>query len=92
MATAPLPARIIEKGLVSDRVVIDTLVAKYADHSPLYRQSVILLRDAGIDISRATLCGWVMTVGELLTPLAGAMRSELLAGSYIQADETTVDV
>jgi len=50
------------------------------------------LRDAGIDISRATLCGWVMTVGELLTPLVGVMRSELLAGSYIQADETTVDV
>ena len=92
VATAPVPERIIEKGLVSDRVVIDTIVAKYADHNPLYRQSVILLRDAGIDISRATLCGWVMTVGELLIPLVGAMRSELLAGSYIQADETTVDV
>jgi len=92
VATAPVPERIIEKGLVSDRVVIDTIVAKYADHSPLYRQSVILLRDAGIDISRATLCGWVMTVGELLTPLVGVMRGELLAGSYIQADETTVDV
>ncbi|EQD56628.1 Transposase, IS66, partial [mine drainage metagenome] len=68
-----MPERIIEKGLVSDRVVIDTLIAKYADHSPLYRQSVILLRDAGIDIGRATLCGWVMTVGELLTPPVGVM-------------------
>ena len=29
---APLPARIIEKGLASDRVVIDTVVSKYADH------------------------------------------------------------
>src|SRR5260370_30895042 len=36
--------------------------------------------------------GWVMTVGEMLTPVVGAMRHELLAGSYIQADETTVDV
>ena len=47
VATAPVPERIIEKGLVSDRVVIDTIVAKYSDHNPLYRQSVILLRDAG---------------------------------------------
>ena len=28
----------------------------------------------------------------MLTPVAAAMRRELLAGSYIQADETRVDV
>jgi transposase len=92
VAMAPLPVRIIARSLVSDRIIIDTIVGKYADHNPLYRQSVIFLRDAGIDISRATMCGWVMTVGELLAPVVGAMRRELLAGSYIQADETTVDV
>jgi transposase len=92
VATAPLPVRIIDKSLVSDRIIIDTIVGKYADHNPLYRQSVILLRDAGIDISRATMCGWVMTVGEMLMPLVAAMRRELLAGSYIQADETTIHV
>ncbi len=92
VAMAPLPVRIIDKSLVSDRIIIDTLVGKYADHNPLYRQSVIFLRDAGIDISRATMCGWMMTVGEMLAPVVGAMRCELLAGSYIQADETTVDV
>jgi transposase len=92
VAMAPLPVRIIPKSLVSDRIIIDTIVGKYANHCPLYRQSVIFLRDAGIDISRATMCGWVMTVGEMLAPVVGAMRRELLAGSYIQADETTVDV
>jgi transposase len=54
---APLPARIIEKGLASDRVVIDTVVRKYSDHLPLFRQSVILEREAGLVISRATLDG-----------------------------------
>jgi transposase len=92
VAVAPLPVRIIAKSLVSDQIIIDTIVGKYANHSPLYRQSVILRRDAGIDISRATMCGWVMTVGEMLAPVVGAMRRELLAGTYIQADETTVDV
>lgn len=89
---APLPARIIDKSLVSDQIIIDTIVSKYADHSPLYRQSAMLLRDVGVDISRATMCGWVMRVGEMLQPVVGAMRKELLAGSYIQADETPVDV
>ena len=89
---APLPTRIIDKSLVSDGVIIDTVVNKYCDHSPLYRQSVALLRDAGIDISRATMCGWVMTIGEMLMPVAKAMRRQLLAGTYIQADETPVDV
>jgi transposase len=92
VTTAPAPARIIEKSLVSDRVVIDTVVAKYADHLPLYRQSAMLARDAEVAISRATLTGWVMRVGELLTPLVERMRRELLAGSYLQADEPPVDV
>jgi len=92
VAAAPAPARIVEKGLVSDRVVIDTVVAKYSDHLPLYRQSAILEREAGVEISRATMDGWVMHVGELLIPIVEAMRRELVSGSYIQADETTVDV
>jgi transposase len=92
VVAAPAPARIIEKSLVSDRVVIDTVIAKYSDHLPLYRQSVILQRDAGVEITRATLDGWVMRVGELLIPIVDVMRRELLGGTYIQADETPVDV
>jgi transposase len=92
VSAAPLPARIIEKSLVSDRVVIDTLVSKYCDHLPLYRQSAILEREAGVAISRATMDGWVMRVGDLLTPVATAMGRELVGGGYIQADETPVPV
>jgi transposase len=92
VVAAPAPERIIEKSLVSDRVVIDTVVAKYSDHLPLYRQSAILQREAGVEIGRATLDGWVMRVGELLIPMVDVMRRELLGGSYIQADETPVDV
>jgi hypothetical protein len=33
-----------------------------------------------------------MTVGQLLIPLTGVMRNELLGEGYIQADETPVDV
>jgi transposase len=92
VVAAPLPARIIEKSLASDQVIIDAIISKYGDHCPLYRQSVIFLRDAGIDISRATIDGWVMRVGDLLLPLVAVMGRELVSGSYIQADETPVDV
>lgn len=57
---APLPSRILEKSLVSDQVILDAIIGKYSNHCPLYRQSVILLRDAGVDISRATVDGWVI--------------------------------
>ena len=55
VAAAAVPARIIDKSLVSDRVVIDTVVAKYSDHLPLYRQSVILEREPYGD--RRLFCG-----------------------------------
>ena len=61
-------------------------------HTPLHRQSAILERDIGLEITRATMCGWVMTVGEMLSPVVGAMRRELLASGYLQADETPIDV
>ena len=92
IVSAPAPVRIIDKGLVSDRVVVDTVIRKYCDHLPLYRQSVILDREAGVDISRATLDGWVLQVGEMLRPLVAVMGRELVQGSYLQADETPVDV
>jgi len=92
VVAAPLPLRIIEKCLASDRIVINTVISKYCNHTPLHRQSMILERDIGLGISRATLDGWVLKVGELLIPMVAAMRRELISGSYIQADETPVDV
>jgi transposase len=84
--------RIVEKGLASDRMVVETVIGKYCDHLPLYRQAAILEREAGLEIGRATLDGWVMRVGELLLPVVAAMRQDLLRATYLQADETIVPV
>jgi hypothetical protein len=51
-----------------------------------------LLRETGIDLSRATLDGWVMRVGDLLRPITATMGQDLVSGTYIQADETPVGV
>src|SRR5262249_23026820 len=71
---------------------IHPAVTKYAHQLGLSRQSVSLERESGVEISSATLDGWVMRVGQLLQPIRSAMAQELLDGSYIQVDETTVAV
>ena len=92
VSAAPLEAKIIEKGKASNAVVVDVIIKKYCDHLPLYRQCAILDREIGVELSRATLCGWVMQSGLWLESISAAMRADLLSGSYIQADETTVGV
>lgn len=87
---APCPTRIIPKGKLSDAMIVDVLVKKYGDHLPAYRQSMSLERDAGIDLSRKTLIGVIMRSGELLETLMPELKTNLLAGGYIQADETKV--
>jgi transposase len=92
VATAAMPVRIVEKGKLSDAVVVDSLVRKYGEHTPLYRQLIGLEREAGVILSPATFNAGVMRCGELCEPLSGAMREEILGGGYIQADETPVGV
>jgi transposase len=90
--TAAVPERIVAKSLLSDQVIVDLVVRKYCEAMPIYRQQAMLRRDAGLEIALSTLDDAVMRVGDLLIPIAMAMKRELLAGTYIQADETPVGV
>ena len=69
---APAPRRLIEGGLPTEAFVADVVVAKYADHQPLYRQSEILAR-YGLKIERAT-AGAVGRCGPRRAPAAAAAR------------------
>lgn len=88
--TAPVPAKIIPKGKLANGLVIDTLIKKYDEHLPIYRQCAILQRDADVELGRQTLVDAIMAVGSLLRPVSAALATELKAGGYIQADETPV--
>ena len=91
--TAPIKNdQIIEKSKLSNEVIVDILIKKYAKHTPLYRQQAILERDHGIEISRSTLNQAVLASGSLLEPVAAALKTDLLKGAYIQADETPIGV
>jgi transposase len=88
---APAPSRTIERGLAGPGLLAHVLVAKYADHCPLFRQSEIYARE-GVELDRSTLAGWVGASSELLTPLVDALRKHVLSASKIHADDTPVPV
>ncbi len=90
VATAPSPSQIVPKSKLSDEFIIQALAAKYQRHLPVYRQCAALQEDYGIELSRKTLTDAILAAGELLRPVVRAQQRELLAGGYIQADETTV--
>jgi len=83
VAAAPVPARIIEKGLVSDGMVIPlrwsqntAIICRCTARARFWNGK--RRRDQPGDHGRM-----VMRVGELLIPIAEAMRRDLLGGSYI---------
>ena len=91
LAQAPAPARLIDGGLPSEALVAHVIVAKYADHCPLYRQAQIYARQ-GITLDRSTLADWVGRAAWWLRPLHAALRANLLASTKLFADETTAPV
>lgn len=91
VAQAPTPARLIEGGLPTDALVAHVLVAKYADHCPLYRQSQIFARQ-GVELDRSTLADWVGRAAFLLRPVRERLLENLKASSKLFADETTLPV
>ena len=85
----PVDPHIIDKGIPTTGLLAQVLVAKYADHLPLYRQEAIFGR-AGLAIPRSTLAQWVGSCGVQLQPLVDAMKAELLQHRVLHADETPV--
>ena len=91
LTQAPVPAQVIDKGIPTAGLLAHVMVAKFADHLPLYRQEKILGR-AGPAIARSTLAQWVGQTGVQLQPLVDALRETVLAQGVIHADETPVQM
>ena len=67
------------------------LVAKYADHLPLYRQSEIYARE-GIELDRSTLADWVGGASRTLRPLVDALQRYVLRAEKLHGDDVPVPV
>jgi len=89
LTQVPVDPHVIDKGIPTTGLLAQVLVAKYADHLPLYRQEAIFGR-AGLAIPRSTLAQWVGSCGVQLQPLLEAMKAALLQHRVLHADETPV--
>ena len=89
---APKPEQVIPKGLFSEGLLAWVIASKYCDGLPLYRQSVLLGRFGGPDISRNTLAGSVVRVGQAVQPVINLLRDHLLEAPVVFGDETVVQV
>ena len=88
---APAPTRIVEGGIPAEALIAQVLVAKYADHLPLYRQAQIYARQ-GIQLDRSTLADWVGRAAWYLRPLRDHILERLRRSERLFADETTAPV
>ena len=88
---APAPARLIEGGLPTEVTVAQVIVAKYADHLPLYRQAQIYARQ-GLKLDRSTLADWTGRAAWMLRPVHERLLKRLKASEKLFADETTAPV
>lgn len=64
----PMPSKPIERSYAGPGLLARIVTAKFAEHTPHYRQSEIYRRQ-GVEVSRATLGHWSGAVSELLEQL-----------------------
>ncbi|EPT1595869.1 IS66-like element ISEc8 family transposase, partial [Escherichia coli] len=88
---APAPSRPIERGIAGPGLLARVLTSKYAEHTPLYRQSEIYGRQ-GVELRRSLLSGWVDACCRLLSPLEEALHGYVMTDGKLHADDTPVQV
>ena len=92
MRLAARPAQLIPKGLFTENALAWIATSKYLDGLPLYRQAVLLGRFGGTDISRNTVAGSIVRVGQAVQPVINQLRDELLDAPLVFGDETELQV
>ncbi|MGH8191934.1 MAG: IS66 family transposase [Rhodanobacteraceae bacterium] len=87
--TAPPLNAIVPKGKLGDGLIGHVIFQKYFMAVPLYRQ-LQEYNAMGAELSKAILSDAVHRFAELFAPVAAAIRAEVFAGKYVQADETPI--
>lgn len=89
VAIAAKPPQPVEKGLPGPGLLAHTVLAKYGDHLPLYRQEDQAAR-YGVVIRRSTLCDWTAAAADLAENLVRRMCERVLESRIVHTDDTTV--
>lgn len=88
---APMPSRFIEKCVADETLLAAISVDKFVDHLPLYR--IIGRFDRlEVPIPRSTMSGWIAQSAHRLVPLYNKLCELVLSSTYLQVDETRIEV
>lgn len=87
---APLPDKLLERGMLAPGLLTHIAISKYCDHLPLYRQEQIFSTRFGVDLSRRTMGNGVALVAEWLKPIVEVMIRKMFESGYVQIDETPI--
>ncbi|MEO6276831.1 MAG: IS66 family transposase [Roseateles sp.] len=85
----PAEPDVIDGGIPASGLVAHTLISRFADHLPYYRQEAINAR-AGVHTPRSTLAAWAGAGGAALQPLYEAHKRFVLSAAVLHADETPI--
>src|SRR3984957_4806502 len=91
VAQAPVPEHLIEGGIPTEALIAAVVIAKYADHLPLYRQAQIYGRQ-GVELDRSTLADWSGRAAFALRPVYERLFDVLKGSDKLFADETRARV
>ena len=91
LVQAKTEPQIIDKSVATPELLAHILISKYADHLPLYRQSLIYQR-SGVYLSDSTLADWVGRCGVQLRFLVNRLIKLMLIQPIVHADETPVKI
>jgi transposase len=91
MKTAAVVPSIVPKGLPTAGTLAFIATTKFVDGVSLYQTSKILER-SGIEVSRGVMAGWMMKAHIAAQVLLNLLEDEAIASSYLQIDETTIQV
>jgi transposase len=85
----PADPQIIDGGIPASGLVAHTLISRFVDHLPYYRQETINAR-SGVHTPRSTLAAWAGRAGAAMQPLYEAHKRFVLSCPVLHADETPV--
>lgn len=84
---APLPAKLIPKGVLGTSVFVDVLISKYQAHQPVERW-LLGWRQNDLDLANGTVFDGLRRIEPLLQPIHQAILQRAATAAVSQADET----
>lgn len=91
IVSAPTPAAIVERGKLSDTLIIEATADKYLEHTPIERQSTRFAR-LGVEVAPQTLGRSVATHIDLLAPIAKLIEEKTRGPGLLGTDATGIPV